>query len=402
MSRKKKPEFPAVTYAVVGECSVRLWPLSSEQRLARQLALLRVTQRTTPAEAARVAGPLLLLRPDHLFQDRTFVDLLNAPNTLLRAGEEADSPVVAAHVSPEKAAAGLDALRGGSTWQSDPDLRALSPRGLSSAYLRKLRKLAPPEVHEIRADRVDALELYLFGSAYKGITDMITKWVWPTPARWVAKLCAERGIGPNAVTSVSLLLTVVAVFFFGAGWFGVGLALAWTMTFLDTVDGKLARVTVNSTDFGHLFDHIIDIVGPPVWYLAWLYASPPVLPGGFDRMSVAVVILAGYIVGRLIEGLFNWGLAEFTIYIWRPIDSYGRLVIARRNPNLIFLTAACLSGRPDVGIVVVAAWTTISTLFLTVRLAQGALYRVRVGKPRSWIDEVGASGVIPRLARPFL
>ena len=28
------------------------------------------------------------------------------------------------------------------------------------------------------------------------------------------------------------------------GWFGAGLVCAWIMTFLDTVDGKLARVTV--------------------------------------------------------------------------------------------------------------------------------------------------------------
>ena len=41
------------------------------------------------------------------------------------------------------------------------------------------------------------------------------------------------------------------------------------MTFLDTVDGKLARVTVNSSYFGHLFDHAIDLISPPFWYLIW-------------------------------------------------------------------------------------------------------------------------------------
>jgi len=41
------------------------------------------------------------------------------------------------------------------------------------------------------------------------------------------------------------------------------------MTFLDTVDGKLARVTVNSSPFGHIYDHAIDLISPPFWYLAW-------------------------------------------------------------------------------------------------------------------------------------
>jgi phosphatidylglycerophosphate synthase len=38
---------------------------------------------------------------------------------------------------------------------------------------------------------------------------------------------------------------------------------------LDTVDGKLARVTVTSGRFGHCFDHIIDLIHPPVWYILW-------------------------------------------------------------------------------------------------------------------------------------
>jgi phosphatidylglycerophosphate synthase len=41
------------------------------------------------------------------------------------------------------------------------------------------------------------------------------------------------------------------------------------MTLLDTVDGKLARVTVASSKFGHVLDHGVDIVHPPFWYLAW-------------------------------------------------------------------------------------------------------------------------------------
>ena len=54
------------------------------------------------------------------------------------------------------------------------------------------------------------------------------------------------------------------------------------MTFLDTVDGKLARVTVTSTKLGNVFDHGIDLVHPPLWYLAWgigLALEPPAIAG---------------------------------------------------------------------------------------------------------------------------
>ena len=41
------------------------------------------------------------------------------------------------------------------------------------------------------------------------------------------------------------------------------------MTFLDTVDGKLARTTLTSSKWGDIFDHGIDLVHPPFWYVAW-------------------------------------------------------------------------------------------------------------------------------------
>ncbi len=41
------------------------------------------------------------------------------------------------------------------------------------------------------------------------------------------------------------------------------------MTFLDTVDGKLAHVTLTSSRFGHIFDHSLDLLHPPFCYLAW-------------------------------------------------------------------------------------------------------------------------------------
>ncbi|MFN2427963.1 MAG: CDP-alcohol phosphatidyltransferase family protein, partial [Candidatus Binatia bacterium] len=76
------------------------------------------------------------------------------------------------------------------------------------------------------------------------------------------------------VTLLSLGFVLLAMWLFSIGWFGPGLIAAWIMTFLDTVDGKLARVTVTSTTFGNFFDHGIDIVGPPVWYVAWAYGLP--------------------------------------------------------------------------------------------------------------------------------
>ena len=70
------------------------------------------------------------------------------------------------------------------------------------------------------------------------------------------------------VTLVSLILVIIS-FLFLNGHFIFGLVLGWIMTFLDTVDGKLARVTVTSSRVGHILDHGMDIIHPPIWYACW-------------------------------------------------------------------------------------------------------------------------------------
>ena len=111
------------------------------------------------------------------------------------------------------------------------------------------------------------------------------------------------------------------------------------MTFLDTVDGKLARVTLTSSKIGNLFDHGIDLIHPPFWWFAWwvgcqqLGLRPP-----HPQLAVEVMII-GYVVQRVIEGIFMRRFG-FHVHSWRPFDSWFRLITARRNPNLLILTPA--------------------------------------------------------------
>ncbi|HEX9449202.1 MAG TPA: CDP-alcohol phosphatidyltransferase family protein, partial [Dongiaceae bacterium] len=103
--------------------------------------------------------------------------------------------------------------------------------------------------------------------------------------------------------------------------------------------------------------------------------------------SVALwIILAGYVLGRAQEGLFIW-LYRIEIHTWRPIDSWFRLITARRNPNLFILSVAALLGQPMNGFLAVAGWTIISFLFHCWRIGQAAGWKL-AGKPlRSWLTE---------------
>ncbi|HEX8620333.1 MAG TPA: CDP-alcohol phosphatidyltransferase family protein, partial [Allosphingosinicella sp.] len=87
---------------------------------------------------------------------------------------------------------------------------------------------------------------------------------------------------------------------------------------------------------------------------------------------------------RLIEGAFilRFGMH---IHVWRRFDSRFRLVTARRNPNMVILLAFLIAGRPDWGLVAVAAWTLISLAVHMVQLVQAVTARA-AGRPVvSWL-----------------
>jgi phosphatidylglycerophosphate synthase len=390
----------ASTHAcIVGQSPVRLWGLTSAERLRRQLKNAGVTRFVAPDAERLPEGSILFLRADHLFDNRIVQDLVRAEDVLLRSGR---GTPVAAHVSSVDAAAVRAHLETGKPLDLT-GLRVETPETLSSAYVEKLLKSEPAVVLEITHERRQQLERHLFDGSYKGVTDLVTKWVWPRPARWVAGLCARNGIQPNIVTGVGLLLVIVATVLFATASYAWGLLLAWIMTFLDTVDGKLARVTVASTPIGHVLDHGTDLVHPPFWYLAWgfgLSTFQPPIP--IDLSTVLGVIVAGYIAGRLVEAAFTYWIGRFSIFTWRPVDSYFRLVMARRNPSLILLTVGWASGRADLGLFAVAVWTVASSVFLLSRLLIAAYTRATGGTLRPWLEDLRADqrDVSP-LARPF-
>lgn len=371
---------------LIGECPVSIWGLSSEERLRRVFARIGGAEFVTDLEKAPKTEPLLLLRSDYLFDERVLKSLVGTGNTLLMVG---DIPV-AATVSAEMAEPVAMVLSDGA--RATPEgLKVESVQSISSAYQEQLRKSDPNYVYRITEENRPALEQHLFNSAYKGITDLVTKWAWPVPAKRVVHWCVDYGIRPNHVTGFSWLLALLAVFLFAYGHLFLGLLSGWLMTFLDTVDGKLARVTVTSSKVGHFFDHILDILHPPFWYWAWgaglVIYEPAVLDYSWDT-TFWWFIFGGYLVGRAVEGLFQLFFGDFGIFSWKPLDSYTRLITARRNPCMVLLTLGFLADRPDLGFEAIALLTLLSSLFLILRFAMACIARMTSGPIHSWLRDV--------------
>lgn len=323
-----------------------------------------------------------MLNARYLFEVRTLAGLMSREDVLLLC--PGDGGVAAALVDSSQADSARACMLDQGQAAPGP-LTVITPADLAS-FNETLRSAHTPLLEPVSAGRKADLESRLYGNAYRGITDLVTKFLWPRPARKAVQVAANLGISPNGVTTVGFILVLAACYLFLHGQYLAGLTAGWIMTFLDTVDGKLARVTVQSSKFGHLYDHAIDLFHPPFWYIFWgmsLHGFEPV--SGFSQEAMYWLIVAGYVVGRITEGIFPL-LGECSIFTWKPFDAWFRLVTARRNPCLVILTVSVLVGRPDWGFIAVTFWTVVTTLVLILRLLQGVFARIKDGPLCSWLS----------------
>jgi len=237
------------------------------------------------------------------------------------------------------------------------------------SYVTKLRKSLPAYLFRVPDDAAARrAERFLFESNYKGSTDFLTRYVFP-PLVWRALgPLTRRRVHPNAVTAASVVATFLAVPFFAGGWWLTGLVLAYAMAVLDSVDGKLARVTFTSSEQGDVLDHGLDIVHPPFWYWAWAWG----LSGGdpFSGVFVASLWMAGfYILDRLMETLFKAATGQ-NVGGWRPFDRRLRTFVSRRNVNLAVFTVALPLGLGVAAFYLIVAWQLFTLVYHAVRVVQ--------------------------------
>lgn len=360
-----------------------LFGLSPEERLRRMLELFPVEIRPTQEVDSLPSGvKVLVLRGDAVYE-RALLEFLLASSGLCLV-DAFGNPLVASVDGADAAAAiaWMNGARGVPPAVSVQELSSLEP-----VYNRALRKRQPLYAEAVTPANRRAVEKRIYQKVYKGVTDLVTKYLWPRPALFLTRLFLSLGIGANAVTCVSILFMALALAAFAQGAFGWGLLAGWIMALLDTVDGKMARVSLTSSTLGNLLDHGMDLIHPPFWYLAWLAGLSTgghALPEAWFE-PVAALIFGTYIGVRLCEGYFIRRFG-FEVHVWRPADSFFRLIVARRNSNLIILTLFWLIGRPDWGILFLVGWQLVALIVHLVRIFQAEYQAARGNGPRSWLD----------------
>jgi phosphatidylglycerophosphate synthase len=245
-------------------------------------------------------------------------------------------------------------------------------------YIVNLRRDLDPYLFHVDGDVVRRkVERFMFWSNYKGSTDFMTKYVWP-PLVWVmVRPLARMRLHPNWVTIVSIAATVLAIPLWMEGWWATGFFLAYLMSLLDSVDGKLARLTYTYSDLGNILDHGLDLVHPPFWYLGWAWG----LSAGNTESAVfqaSIWMFWLYIADRLCAPVFKARTGR-SIHGYLPIDVTIRTFLSRRNVNLPFFTVAVAIDalRPGSGweislavFYLIVIWQAVCVLYHVVRTVQ--------------------------------
>lgn len=234
------------------------------------------------------------------------------------------------------------------------------------AFVAKLRRSLPYYLFSVTnpAER-KSVERFLFWSNYKGSTDFFTKYVYP-PLVWaMVPPLARARVHPNTVTIISIILTVLAVPLFASGQFWWGFACAYGMSVLDSVDGKLARLTFTDSAIGNVLDHGLDIVHPPFWYFGWAIG----LLGGWmfadfsqPLWQAAWAMLGLYILDRLILAVYR---AKYKrgLHTHAAMDALVRTFISRRNINLPLFTVAYALGYGVEAFYFIVVWQALTCAY---------------------------------------
>lgn len=216
----------------------------------------------------------------------------------------------------------------------------------------------------------------LFDSIQKGTLDIPAHVHAPIENFLVSQLC-RTSITPNQLTIFCNVIAWITTALFATGNLAWGLALAWIVGVLDGLDGKQARVKVETTKGGKL-EHWFDALFEWSWWiaLAHFFHSSGQLPGAYAYLALLA----------LAEGVD--GILKGRVYLatGKLIDELGtferivRLIGGRRNVYIWLLSAGFLLGAPHKAFIAMA-WLEAATAAVHLPRVLWVFYRVRKQSP---------------------
>jgi phosphatidylglycerophosphate synthase len=198
----------------------------------------------------------------------------------------------------------------------------------------------------------------------------------------VSHLC-NTWITPHQLTIAWITLAFITTALFATGYLISGIVLAFIIGILDGLDGKQARLKVETSSSGtleHRFDSLFEVGWPSA--LAYHFYSS----GQLAKAFVYLVILVG---AQALDGIAKGGIYLAFAKMKTPpnlLDRVVRLFGGRRNVYIWILLFAVILGAPAQALVVMAWWQA-ATAIIDLPHAGWLLYRASGGEGSLQVSE---------------
>ena len=317
---------------------------------------------------------VLFLDSDGIYDDRILTALFRASHSLL-IGDASDSAMpIAAHLQP----AALRNLKCETASIQEPlqrdqidGLTTLSIHDMDS-YIPALRRTAVPFLAKLQ-DRaaIRQIENEMYEQTFKGAMDFIATYIYRIPVRELVRWLAPTRVTPNHITAISVICSFVALALFAMNWFWLGLLVAFTFIIADSLDGKLARMTIRlSPTAGHV-DHITSPLFESGYYIAWGWhlsgGDFTALPG-----QAGWLLFACFGLDRIVTSIFGLRFGR-SLLDYKAWDARFHLIAARRTINLFIMLLGLMVQQPITALYVVTIWMFITMCWHMARYAVHAI-----------------------------
>jgi phosphatidylglycerophosphate synthase len=369
-------------------------------------ARLQLSVRTRPAgpvkleeivdvwPANSVAPPLVLVVPaDSVFDPRLLRALVaqNAPTVLVDSGVRRPRLQTLIASAPDTARGKLcgpavleydwasaqdslleEGLRAG--LESDT-FATLDVAAQSSYYVSTHRKLRPVWFPALSVSNRTLAKRVLLDSIQKGPPDIPARVHAPIETFLVSLLC-KTPITPNQLTVFCNIVAWTVTALLATGHIGWGLGLALVVGVLDGLDGKQARLKVESSKAGKL-EHFFDALFENSWWiaLAWHLSVSGKFPDAFFYVGLLIGAQVLNALARAsIVRYYGKSMAELGRF-----DRIFRLVGGRRNIYVWILALGFIGGTSAGAFKLIAWWEAVTAAVHWARVAW-ALWALRSQK----------------------
>jgi phosphatidylglycerophosphate synthase len=218
-------------------------------------------------------------------------------------------------------------------------------------------------------------EKVILDAAQKGTLDIPALAHAPIETFIVSKLC-KTSVTPNQLTIFCNMVAWGATVLFAAGHLGSAIAVALAVGVLDGLDGKLARVKLETSQAGKL-EHLFDVLFENSWWvaLAWCLHASGRLPEAFAYLGLLLGAEALNALARTsVVRSCGKSMAELG-----PFDRLFRLVSGRRNIYVWILALGLVLGNVPAAFKLIA-WWEVATAAVHISRAAWALRQREPGR----------------------